>query len=271
MRDRLRFILVRPLQPLFFLLASLPEGFDLKLLHDVVLRARPLLLRLRCLGGGGSHRSEQLAGVDRLWLPLDRALHIGHCHAMRLHILHVVVDLYVERRLINLNLIVSIEPLHQGCLVEHTGERGRLGHLLRYLRVRSQRLPGRLCLPPDHLRLLPDVVLDEVVDQLVQMCLAVVYLWEVAIFVSHGVQHHAQLFEELLCGLVLAEMLLAVLDELGLDLLDQFLTIERLRLLGLLVYVAVVAGVLIVQQAEHVVLGCVDRLHRGLTYRSLDR
>jgi len=38
---------------------------------------------------------------------------------------------------------------------------------------------------------LPDVVLDQVINQLVKMSLAVVDLREVSVFIRHGVKHNS--------------------------------------------------------------------------------
>jgi hypothetical protein len=123
---------------------------------------------------------------------------------MRLHILNVVVDLDVESRFVYLNCVVVVAKL------------------LRHLRVCAKWLTVSLGLPPDLLRLLSDVVLNQVVDKLVKMRLTIICLWQITVLVSHRVEHRFQLLDKLLGSLILTEVLFAVLDELSLHLFHQF-------------------------------------------------
>lgn len=97
---------------------------------------------------------------------LDNAVYgtldIRHSLSVRLHVLHIVIDLYIERRLVNFDLIVRVKPLDERGLIEHASQPNivRLRSLLRNLRVSPQRLPGRLGLPSDLLGLEPNVILD---------------------------------------------------------------------------------------------------------------
>lgn len=120
--------------------------------------------------------------THRLKRRLDSAMHgplyVRNGQAMRLDILHIIVDLDIERRFIDLNLVIRVEPCYERGLIEHASQPniGRLCSLLRNLRVSSKRLPSCLGLPSHLLGLKPDVILDQIIDQLVQMRLAVVYL-----------------------------------------------------------------------------------------------
>lgn len=59
------------------------------------------------------------------------------------------------------------------------------------------------------------------------MRLAVIYPRQITIFIRHGVKHDSELLDEVLSGLVFAEVLLAILDQLRLHLLHHFVLIEH--------------------------------------------
>lgn len=97
---------------------------------------------------------------------LDSAMYssLDICHGLsvRLNVLHIVIDLYIERRFVNFDMIVRMKPLDECSLIQHISQPniGRLRSLLRNLRVGPQRLPGRLGLSTDLLSLEPNVILD---------------------------------------------------------------------------------------------------------------
>ena len=105
---------------------------------------------------------------------------------MRLDVLNVVIYLNVKSRLVDFyRVVLSIrDALH---LVQH--KRTKISCsclLLRHMRVGTQSLSNSLGLSTDCLRLLADVVLNEIVDQLVQVNLAIVDLWQVTVLIGHS-------------------------------------------------------------------------------------
>lgn len=85
-------------------------------------------------------------------------------------------------------------------------------------------------LPTDRLCLLADVVLDEIINKLIEMYLAVVCFRKVTVLVCHAIQHFSKLFHNFLGRLILAQVLFAIFDELCLHLLHQLLVVEELIL-----------------------------------------